>query len=352
MATLQDIAKQAGVSPTTVSLTLAGKGRISQSMRDRIFTIAKELGYKKLYLQQPSNIRPAVILLPIYSTWGHVWYFIKDIIEIVQIRMQEQGYESIILPIQPEHSVGENLEAVKNLNASAVFSIHYGNTDLFTSLEVSGIPLVMINNSEYQSNFYSVCVDNFQGSYEGTSYLIEEGHNRIAYFDYPRPTLPNTFTDRFMGFQKAMEENNIQLPPDWRITAALDNPRELGRRIRKLMDSKDAPTAVFVHDDFQANRVYHLLTSFGYKVPQEISLIAAGDTLDYRQPETPSISTMKINTQLMAEYATDMMKNRLEKREVFRDHHSLKLRPTLKIRNSIAQLSPKNIDSAPERDTI
>ncbi len=337
MATLKDIAQRAQVSTATVSLALSGKGRVSEEMRAKVFSIAQELGYQ--YRKAiPKSHKSAVMLLPVSNTWGHVWHFLKDIIDYIQSEMTARGYTSLILPVLADQPVAELLEIIGKTGADAVYSIHHGDQKLFAALTTQNIPLVVVNNSEYQRDYWSVCVDDFSGSYEALQVLQEYGHKKIAYFDYPRPSLPLIFNDRYNGFRSAMHDKRLDVPDRWRVTTPLEKPEELINAIDRLIFQPDRPTAFFIHDDFLACRIHHILTSKGIRIPEDISLLSPGDTIDYSQPESPKISTMRINTNLMGKYAVDLMMSRIQDEETGSAPHVLKIRQQLEDRGSIARI--------------
>jgi LacI family transcriptional regulator len=315
MANLKDIAREVGISTAAVSQALSGKGRISDDVRKRVFASARHLGYRSGRVRFPDDHPAAVMLLPVHETWGHVWHFLKDTIETIQRLMTEKGFTSVLLPITREQTSKEILELILKIKAAAVFTIHYGNEFVFNALVTWGIPLVIVNNSDFQRHFSCVCVDDFQGAYEAASFLIEQGHTNLGYIDYPRPELPVTFSDRYVGFRKAVDEHGLPFSADRRITVPLDTPEQLIFRLNVLCADSERPTAFFVHDDFQAVRVYHILSRLGLHVPDDISLIAPGDTMDYRQPETPQITTMRIDTHLMGRYAVDLMQRLISERQ-------------------------------------
>ncbi len=306
-------------------------------MRAKIFTIAQELGYQ--YRKAiPQTHKSTIMLLPVSNTWGHVWHFLKDLIDYIQTRMTALGYTSLILPVLVEQPVSEVLEIIGKTGADAIYSIHHGDQELFKALSARSIPLVVVNNSEYQRDFWSVCVDDFSGSYEAINILQEYGHTKIAYFDYPRPSLPVIFNDRFNGFRSAIQDKGLDVPEQWRITTPLEHPEELIAAIDKLIFQADRPTAFYIHDDFLACRIHHILTSKGIRIPEDISLLSPGDTIDYSQPESPKISTMKINTNLMGKYAVDLMMSRIQDMETDHAPHVLKIRQQLEDRGSIARI--------------
>ncbi len=337
MATLKDIAEQAQVTTATVSLALSGKGRVSEEMRAKIISIAHDIGYQ--YRKTiPKTHKSTIMLLPISNTWGYVWHFLKDIIDCVQSRMTALDYTSLILPILSEQPVSEVLEIIQKTGADAIFSIHHGDHVLFRELTAQKYPLVVVNNSEYQRDYWSVCVDDFSGSYEAVDVLHRLGHTKIAYFDYPRPSLPVVMNDRYNGFRSSMLDKGLDLPDAWRITVPLEQPEALITELDRLLISRDRPTAFFIHDDFLASRIHHIISSKGIRIPEDISLLSPGDTIDYSQPESPKISTMKINTSLMGKYAVDLMLSKMNQEEDDGSPHVLKIRQQFEDRGSISSL--------------
>ncbi len=330
MVKLSDIALEAGVSVTTVSMALSGKGRISTEIRQKVQKSADKLGYVKK--KRCSSESVWAVLVPMSEQWDSIWHFIRPVIDNITKTAVRNGIGCCIIPVYPEFTVSDVKSSLHHHKAASVFSIHFGNTELFESLEKEGIPVVVINNSQYQEGYFSICVDDFQGAYEGTKHIINKKHTAIAFLDYPRPMLPNLASDRYFGFLKAIEEENIQFKEEWKIQIDLDDITELKNRLKKMLEKTPAPTAFFVHDDFMANRLIFILNELGLSVPEDISITAPGDTLNYSFPETARITTMSINTGLMGKYAADMMLER--ESGGYQESHVLKIKQQLIIRGS------------------
>jgi DNA-binding LacI/PurR family transcriptional regulator len=208
-----------------------------------------------------------------------------------------------------------------------VFSVHYGNGRLFEELEAEGIRLVVVNNSSYQDRFYSVCVDDFQGAYEGALYLIGLGHRAIAFVEYERPDQPGVIADRFVGFRKALDENRLGFSAEQRISIPFMDEARLARKLAALFTRRERPTAIFSHDDYLGMYVIAALKHLGLRVPEDVSLIAPGDVLDYSIPCTPQTTTMRINTSLLGRTAATLMLDRLNNER--KDVHVLKVKEQL-----------------------
>lgn len=336
---LKDVADAAGVSISTASLVLNGKGQISQDVRERVLESAKTLEYSKGLVAPVSSGRytnHVAILVFEDPEKAFVWNFFRRIIIQLEAVMAEAGYCATIIPVSWSHEPQEILEKILVSNAKALFSIDYGNQELFQKLEEQNIPVVVVNNSAYQNQFSSVCVDDFHGAYEGTRHLLDLGHHRIAYFEYHRPNMPALIYDRFVGFKKALDEAEMGFPKTCRITVDLFDLEELHSKLQSLMQHDPPPSAIFAHDDYLAAHILMELQCMGIRVPEDVSILSPGDTLDYHLPFTPQITTISINNELMGKLAGEMMLERFSETE--RPVHVLKVNQQLVKRGSCAKL--------------
>jgi LacI family transcriptional regulator len=326
-------------------MALSGKGHISLAVRQRVVDTAQRIGYTRKAAREPAP-STITILLPVDDAWAHVFYFIRPIIVEIERTLITAGYYPAILPTFYESDVENTIAKILANEAKAVFSIHYGNAALFRTLEGMGIPVVVVMNSNYQDTFYSVCVDDFQGAYEGSLHLIRLGHRDIGYVDFPRPDLPASVVDRYIGFKKALDEYGLPFDPSWRLTVPQDDRAALADGLKVLFSSPHRPTALFVHDDHFAARVMSELAAQGLKVPDDVSLIAPGDVLNYSDPFVPQITTMRINTALMGQISAELILNRMKRRSD--DIHVLKIKQQLVDRGSCRRIGAQPEDLAAE----
>jgi DNA-binding LacI/PurR family transcriptional regulator len=268
--------------------------------------------------------------------WAHIFYFIRPIIVEIERSLVQEGLSLVLLPTFSSSDAEDIVRKILASKAKAVFSIHYGNEKLFRSLEDEGIPVVVVMNNNFQDTLYSVCVDDFQGAYEGCLHLLRLGHTSIGYVDYPRPELPAVVVDRFFGFRKALEEYAVPFSPNLRLTTDLHEREALRAGLRTLFLLSERPTALFAHDDYFAARVIAELSDLGIHVPADVSIIAPGDVLDYSEPFVPQITTMRINTALMGQISADLIVNRLRRNP--EDIHVLKVKQQLVDRGSCRKI--------------
>ena len=330
---LKDVADAAGVSIATASMVLSGKGKISKQVNRKVLETAIALGYSKSNTRtEDGKKRTKYIAILHFEPYTYGWNFIRPCLLVLEEILIQHGYFPVIFDLSNQSEREELLQRILASEAGAVFSIHYGNAQLFKQLEELNLPVIVINNGNFQDKFFSVCVDDFQGAYDGAMHLIKLGHREILYVDYYRPSMPAIFADRFIGFKKAVDENNVHFESSRRITADLNNLELTIPVLKKAFSETNKPTAIFFHDDYLAALLLEPLQSMGITIPGDVSIIAPGDVLDYSQPFLPQITTMKTNTSMMAKVAGDLMIARIKKK--VSDIHVLKVTQQLCERGS------------------
>lgn len=313
-AKLKDVADASGVSIATVSMVLSGKGKISQDVSQKVKEAAQALGYTRASRKSGSDRMHAFRYVAIlhYETTSYLWNFSRPFITYLEELLIEKGYYPLIIHMFPQLKVKDMLQEIISSGAGAVFAVHFVNEELFDDLEQAGIPVIILNNSNFQKQYYSVLVDDIQGAYEGTSHLIELGHRNIAYAEYHRPALPAVVVDRYFGFRKAMEEHGLTFSEENKISAELKDMHALYARVREVFGRENRPTAIFAHDDYFAAFILDALKAVNLRVPEDVSIIAPGNVLDYNEPFLPKISTMQIDRKLMVKLGWELLVSRLK----------------------------------------
>ena len=312
--TLRDIAKALGLSPATVSLVLRDKGNISPDTRDLVKKTAIELGYSRRE-NEPQRIdklrKTFGLLLIIDQSFSYMFGFISSIIEGLERRVKEDGFDVVLIPISLHSTDDEIMEKVLDARVKAIASLHYANVNAFVRLEDRGIPVVVVMNNKHLDNYYSVCSDDFYGAYEGTKYLIELGHRTLAYIGCDRFNLEALGRERFMGFMRAVDELHIDFGTDLHLEADTQDMTVLKKGIADLFERPVPPTALFILDDELALRVSLVLNERGLRIPDDVSVIAPGDVLDYSKPYFPQFTTMRINTDIIGSTTGEFLMNRI-----------------------------------------
>ena len=334
-ARLKDVARRAGVSSTTASMIFNGTGRISETTRNEVLKAGEELGYvhQRRNRKNPAAGESVAILLLIDQEWTFIWHFLSEMIQEIEQDLKKIGMRTNLIPISHHEDVDSIFDKITEFGSGAVYSVHYGDGELFRRLEEADIPVVVIMNNNYQDSYFSICIDDYQGAYEGTRHLISLGHEKIGFVDTMRADLPMLSSDRYYGYRKALEESGIRPPSSHRIGCEDQcSEEDLEERFSALFAGEDRPSALFCLDDEIAFRTWNALSRLGYSVPRDCSILAPGDVLDYTKPYIPQITTMKIDMTYVGRLAVDMLRNRL--RNDIETIHVLKVKQQLSRRGS------------------
>lgn len=311
---LRDVAETAGVSIATASLVLNGKGRISENVKNKVVEAAKTLGYKNnLYVPHTLRykIRPLGILLLDDLSKAFELHFVRNIITHIEKAITEKRYYPVLIPVQYGSDTKQIMSEILTTKVKGLFSIHYTNKKLFDRLEELGLPVVLVNNSDYQREFFTVCTDDFQGAYEGTLHLLQLGHRDIVHVKYVLPEISTFLADSTIGFQKALAEYGISHKENRILTVDLYDHNDLQKQIRNLFQNNGSITAIYALDDYLAAKIIETLKTMSINVPNDVSIIAAGDTLNYNDPFIPQISTMRVDIDAVGSLSGDLMLKRL-----------------------------------------
>lgn len=156
----------------------------------------------------------------------------------------------------------------------------------------SGVQFVVIGASWNDSSFPCVDTDNFAAAEKVVDFLVSMGHQRIALLAGKR-VAPNT-RDRWNGFVNAVARHGLKVPSEWLIesekpTVLMPTARE---RLLSILKSRQRPTAIFAAGYYLAAETLKLLKSEGWKVPDDISLVAFDDPPSANYLE-PTLTTLR-----------------------------------------------------------
>ncbi|WP_430790620.1 LacI family DNA-binding transcriptional regulator [Virgibacillus flavescens] len=287
MATIKDVAKLAGVAISTASYALNDSGKVSQSTRDKVVLAAKELNYQKNGFASDLKRTKTNTIALILSDLSGPYY--SELIKGVQDVATANGYDLIAC----SSIGGPQSTAVKFLKEKRVDGViilaHNISDEITLESAREGFPLVVLDRKLKNEYVVHVEVDNLQGGYTATDYLIKKGHKQIAYISGPLNSHDNEL--RFEGFSNALKDNGLTYQSKWRLSG--DFTREGGYRATKmLIAQRDIPEAIFYANDEMAIGGMQAFYEKGIRVPDDISIIGFDD-IQLSEYVTPSLTTMK-----------------------------------------------------------
>jgi LacI family transcriptional regulator len=313
-ATLKQIAKELGVSVSTVSKALNGSPEISEPTKQRVQEYAKLKNYKPnvigLNLKNRSTKTIGVIIPNILNS-----FFAKVFTGIEKVA-DEKGYK-VITCISNESLEKEinTLEMLSNGTIDGfILSVAEETQKLeqfnhFNSIINEGTPIVMFDRISDNVNCDKVIVDDFESAVNATEHLIKTGCKKIALFS----AIDNLSVGklRAKGFYKAMENNGFSI--DEKLIILTDNEADFDKKVVALFKNNTID-AVFALDEHASVSALKLGLINGYKIPEELSIIGFADGVWSRRM-SPSLSTVSQHGPEIGEVAAQMLIDKLESKE-------------------------------------
>ncbi len=267
-ATIKDVAREAGVSISTVSYAINGNDRISDETRQHVLAVAKQLNYvangnAKMLKQKKTR---AIGLF--FNSWFGPIY--SEIVRGIEQGVHAKGYDLLACSLYG----AENSTAYKYLRDQmvdgAIILTHSFDDQFLQSVASSDLPLVVLDREIRAPHIYSILIDNFGGAFTATQALIKSGCEEVYFFSGPADSYDNQ--KRQEGYIAALGFSKIPINPDFIITS--DFTEEGGfEQMTNLLKSGVVPRGIFAGNDEMALGIIRAARHYGLLIPDDLKLI-------------------------------------------------------------------------------
>lgn len=275
--TLKDIAKVVGVSPRTVSSALSGTGRVSQAMRIKIQSVAKEMNYKP-NLQARGLVQNKSFLIGTVFPYLNVSFF-NEIISGIEEKASENDYDILLgnANLQTKKDGRIAIERMIRRNVDGLIcSPDYREVNLFKELLDKNIPTIQVMTNIDGLDLPFIGVDNKYGGKRATEHLISLGHNKIGFIGTNRNHY-SEIEDRNNGYMQALVENGIKLDIE-KYTVKANQTIEGGYEATiTLLKKAPKVTSIFASTDYAAIGAIRALLECGKRIPEDVSVVGFDD---------------------------------------------------------------------------
>ncbi|MDA3853100.1 MAG: LacI family DNA-binding transcriptional regulator [Bacteroidales bacterium] len=275
--TIKDIARELNISPSTVSRALKDHPDISQPTKDKIQKLVDKYHYRPnavaLNLRRGKSNVIGVIIPEI------VHHFFSSVISGIEEVVQARGY-SVMLCQSSELYEREVLNSGVLLSSRvegvlASISKETVKVGHFEDFLHQNIPLVFFDRIAPSIETDRVVVDDYNGAFKATEYLIKTGCKRIAHLSASQHL--QIGYQRKRGYISALEKNRLEVDDD--IIVFCDKFDKTLEVIPQIMDRPDPPDAIFCVNDLTAAATLKALKKLNYRVPEDVSVIGFTDGL-------------------------------------------------------------------------
>ena len=284
---LADIAKKVGVSTVTVHNALAGNKGVSEELREKIQSVASEMGYQILS-ERKQKAREAA---------GEASYTVGVLIAENYLAQYEtfywKMYQELAVAATEKRCVAavEILRKEDERNTLKLPACVKGN-------KVDGLIVLGKINKEYivKLTETAIVTDNFYGTYLLTEFMFEQGIEELGFVGSIYST--SSIMDRYCGFLKSMMSHKKEVKQQW----VIEDRDELGQMGFKL--PKRLPKGFVCNCDLAAYMLIDKLTERGYKVPEDVSVVGFNNYL-YPELADREITTYEVNIKAMVKVALE-----------------------------------------------
>lgn len=322
VTTLRDLARMAGVAPSTVSRALHGDPRIRESTRKRIVALAEERGYWSI-AARPIGV---VIANPLGGLRQDA--FFHEVVDGIL------AYRGAGRPVSIEATDAKPRSPLPKLLRNPTYAgvIVAGipmASEWIESLQAHGVPSVFIGRyTKTPEALCAVLPDNRRGGRLVADHLVAQGYDDFWFIGGDLSI--HTFADRYEGFRTGLLSHGFDLPES-HITITAPASPEAAQAVGRLVPQMRGRSAIFCATDWQASGALQALRAAGKSVPDEVGIAGYSD-LELTQHTSPTLTSVCIDRKQLGFLACRLLEDRIVGR--VKQPVQVVIQPELRIRES------------------
>lgn len=306
--TIKLIAERANVSIATVSRALNNDVHVTEETRKKILDISNDLNYKPNLIARNFVKKTSYaigLILPDISD-----EFFTDIIRGVDEITVKNGYYTMVASSHKHRTLADSITAFSQtgLVGGIILLVSAITDDLKKKLNQTKIPVVLIGGDKQEKDFDTVAIDNYQGAFNATEYLIKKKNfKRIAHI-----TGPSENYDAFLrkkGFIDACKKHNVSINKSFIVNGNYTIDSGYHGFIQ-LYGLPERPEVIFTANDMMALGCYDAANYFNVKIPEDIGIIGFDDIFMSKYIN-PGLTTVRVQIEEVGKAAADLLVEKL-----------------------------------------
>lgn len=306
--TLVQVAKLAGVSPTTVSHVLSGKRWVAEATQESVRNVIRELGYRPNNVARSLRTRRSRMVAVVVPDITNTFYAVltRGLADAVD----GAGYGTYVCNTDgnPEREDAFLADVLDRGVDGVVMAAGPTGTQMPTGPPAPGVPTVCVGGSRDDAPRVDLVMpDDRVGSHAAVTHLIRRGARRIAMIEGPLPS----GSAREDGYRQALAENGIAVEPDLMVRG--DWTRPGGRRaMHQLFSVSDhRPDAVFCANDLTAVGAIDAVHELHLTVPDDVAIVGFDD-VDAATIVNPPLTTVRNPAYEIGRTAGELLLSRMD----------------------------------------
>ncbi|MFC4354301.1 LacI family DNA-binding transcriptional regulator [Chryseomicrobium palamuruense] len=330
--TMMDVAKEAGVSKSTVSQYINNRFEyMSQETRERIEQSIKDLGYIPNFIAKSLKQKKTSTIGVIVANILHA--FSTEIIRSIEDVAGEHHVHVFVC--NADDNPEKEKEYIEMLLAKQVDGLIIlptgGNIELYCSLKKMKFPIVFMDRKIQPTLYPTLLLDNHSAAELAVTELIRAGNKRIGFISSTILPQVTPRMERLEGYRHTLMLNDLQVNEQWVVQGKAEAIRE---QLSELYESGSFPDAIFTANDLSLIELLKFTKQHAIQIPEDLRVVTIDDS-PYLDAFTPSITVVKQPTFVMGKEAATLLL-KLIKHPIFKEEYDAKrFTPELIKRESI-----------------
>jgi LacI family transcriptional regulator len=288
MTTIREVARKAGVSPTSVSHVVNNTRFVSEDVRERVLASMRELNYRPNALARSlrrGETHTLGLILPDSAN-----PFFAEVGHAIEAAAFALGY-SVILCNTENDEAKEHLytEVLENKQLDGIIFVGAGeDRESISELVKNGLPLVVVDRDMGNLGLDIVTTENYQGGFLATQHLLSLGHQIIGCITGPSNITPSA--DRVTGYRAALQQAGHPVNESLLVRGDFHAPSGHSAALQ-LLQLTPHPTAIFVCNDMMAIGALRAASQLGLSVPEDVAIVGFDD-IELASYISPSLTTV------------------------------------------------------------
>lgn len=310
---IKEVAKEANVSVTAVSLALNNKPGVSEATREKILDVASKLGYQPTAKSAEDVCTVRFLQIPRH---GHalntnhenfIGNYLNGIMDSAQLHNITIEIESF-LPMTPIESIVQKINSNTQTAGYIILATELSANDVQTLLATEA-KIVFIDTYIYSVAADYVNMNNMQSVFSIVKYFKDSGHTDIGIIK--SSVGGYNFTLREQAFVKAMSDLGLELLEKNIFDVDSTFEGAYKEMLPQLINKPKLPTALFASNDIIALGCIRAFKESGYRLPDDISIFGF-DNIPMSEMSSPSLSTINVPNRQIGQVAVDMLYLKLQ----------------------------------------
>jgi DNA-binding LacI/PurR family transcriptional regulator len=316
--TIHDVAKVVGVASSTVSRALNGHADISPATRQAIKDAARQLNYQPNLLAQSLKSHETHTLGVVIPDIERP--FFATAVSGIQAVATEAGYRVMICQSKESYQTEvSNVQALVLSQVDGLLICHSRETENFDHVKPAacrGIPVVHFDRVSDEVDSAKVILDDWNGAFNVTEHLIQQGARRIAILAGPESLLISR--NRVAGYERALRRYQFPVRPEYRVHIGFKT-EEVEAALDAWLALPEPPDAIFAINYVNAFDLLVSLKRRNIRVPQDVAVVGFGDEFMASMIE-PGLTTVDLHPYRIGQQAAHLFLEQMQQKEAFKPH--------------------------------